>query len=74
MSNSTWLNNSKVTFSIVNVQDKDILVCIKTTGIGEIKFIEDLKTGKRIFPEIGQQNLTTQYETDNFVRLLAEQL
>lgn len=74
MSNSIWLNNGKVTFSIVKVQDKDILVCIKSTGVGEIKFIEDLKTGNRVFPTSGQQNLSTQDETDNFVRHLVEQL
>lgn len=71
MSNfSTFLHNNKAEFAVVDHESTKVLICFNNVGSFKIKYIEDLKTGKRVFPEESQygkdpfellQSLTEQF-------------
>lgn len=47
---TTKLQNSKVNFAIIEKNDKEYLVCTSTIAGLRIRYVENLETGKRIFP------------------------
>lgn len=73
MSLSTWLSNGKVTFSIVRPENKNLLVCTSNVGSHKVIFVENLETGKRVFPTESQY-INSGKEMDDIVLQLAEQL
>lgn len=70
MSLSTWLHNSKVSFSVVSHNDKEYLVCKRDVGSHYIHFVEDLQTGNRAF----NSNEVSSDNTDDVVRQLINNL
>lgn len=64
-----WLYGNKVIFCFVNVDDKEFLVCANNLAFNSIKFVEDAKTGKRIFPTQEQKNNFVN-DADGLVKML----
>lgn len=61
MSNfSTMLHNNKAEFAVVDSDDRKVLICYNNVGTFKILYIEDLKSGKRVFPG------GSQYGRDSF--------
>lgn len=69
---STWLSNGKVKFSMVIVNEKQYLVCTSIVGSISVKFVEDILTGKRVFPTL-EENRSVD-NIDDLVKLLISQL
>lgn len=65
----SWLYSSKVTMGYVTFKDKDYLVCANNEVFNSIKFVENAKTGKRIFPT-QEQKLAFPGDSDGLVRML----
>lgn len=70
---SNWLHNNKVDFSVVDINNKPILVCTKSIGQFQLLFIEDLETGKRIFND-KSVSMMVGWGIDKVIKELAEQL
>ncbi len=51
---TTKLHNSRVNFSVIHSNEVEFLVCTSTVGNRRIKYVENLKTGKRAFPTTEQ--------------------
>ena len=69
---SPWLNNNKVNFSFVEVNENQYLVCTSIVGSFSVKYIEDIKTGKRALPT-SEQKLSVE-NTDDLVNQLISQM
>jgi len=67
-----WLNNNRVSFSIVDVKGKEVLVCTTVVARCTLKFVEDIHTGKRAFPSESQ--LDSDMQINDLIQLLALQL
>ena len=67
-----WKHNGKVEFSIYNSGNKEYLVCHSIVGSVRIRFIEDLITGKRIFPNREQKQQFS--DAEDLIQHLIEEL
>lgn len=65
----TWLYNNKVILSCVTFNEKNYLVYANNESFGNIKFVENAQTGKRIFPTQDQKNSFSN-DSDGLVRML----
>lgn len=69
---STWLYNNKVTFAVVTKNEKSYLVCAANDTFSNIKYVEDLKTGEKVFPTQDQRQSLP--HGDDLVRALIDQM
>lgn len=51
---TTRLHNNKVSFSIITKNDVEFLICTSITGSQRVRYVENLRTGKKAFPTIEQ--------------------
>lgn len=70
---TTWLENNRANFSVVDIDGKSILVCTKNVGSFKVVFVEDIRTGKRIFNDKPASSLTS-WGRDDLIKELASQL
>lgn len=69
---SSWLNNGKVSFVVVEHANKKCLVCLRDVGSHQVHYVEDLQTGKRVINP-GPASLESN-ELDLIVKNLIETL
>ncbi|TYS14291.1 hypothetical protein FZC78_19245 [Rossellomorea vietnamensis] len=73
MSISNWLTNGKVSFAVVQVNSRDILVCTSNVGAHRVIFVEDALTGKRVFGPASQHHPSGE-DIDKLVLELVKEL
>ncbi|MFC0525801.1 hypothetical protein ACFFGV_19670 [Pontibacillus salicampi] len=71
MSISTKLHNGKVEFSLVKVDEKDILVCTKSVGSNKVLYVENISTGNRVVAP-SSQDIYKGKDLDDVVQSLAK--
>ena len=70
---STWLENNKAHLHIVNVEDKNYLVYLKTVGSLTPKIVEEVKTGNRITHEDIRDEIQDM-DIDDIIKLMISRL
>ncbi|QOY37703.1 hypothetical protein AWH56_009020 [Anaerobacillus isosaccharinicus] len=72
MTNSTWLNNNKINFSIVEVKDKSYIVATCSVGKQRLLYIEDLVTKDRYIPTVENEIHTGAHLDDIVLKSIEE--
>ncbi|MCM0627020.1 hypothetical protein M5J14_21200 [Lysinibacillus sp. OL1_EC] len=70
---TVWFSNNRVETSVVTVSSRDFIVCKRIVGSHAIVFVEDIRTGKRAFPDTDNAGFDLA-QSEKIARELIQQL